>query len=98
MGLVLKATAKIVFLLMLCVEAAHAADRVRLGYSSITANRLPLWLGQEAGIFARHGIDAELLLIPSGTTGVQALVAGEVQILSATARRGLPRRCGARMS
>ena len=74
---------KVFFLFMICVEG-HAADRVRLGYSSITANRLPLWLGQEAGIFARHGIDTELLLIPSGTTGVQALVAGEVQILSAT--------------
>jgi NitT/TauT family transport system substrate-binding protein len=60
------------------------ADRVRVGYSSITANRLPFWLGQEAGMFTRHGIDAELLLIPSGTTAVQALVAGEVQILTAT--------------
>lgn len=60
------------------------ADRVRIGYSSITANRLPFWLAQEAGIFNRHGIDAELLLIPSGTTAVQALVAGEVQLLTAT--------------
>ena len=74
----------IIFLLLVVCVNSYAADRLRLGYSSITANRLPLWLGQEAGIFARHGIDAELLLIPSGTTGVQALVAGEVQILSAT--------------
>jgi len=69
---------------LLLVVQSHAADRVRVGYSSITANRLPLWLGQEAGIFSRHSLDCELLLIPSGTTGVQALVAGEVQILSAT--------------
>ena len=61
-----------------------AADRVRVGYSSITANRLPIWHGEELGIFARHGLAVELLLIPSGTTGVQALVAGEVQLLSAT--------------
>lgn len=73
-------------LLLLVILAVHgqAADGVRVGYSSITANRLPLWLGQEAGIFARHGLDAELLLIPSGTTAVQALVAGEVQLLTAT--------------
>jgi len=83
MKAILKAALKVVFISMLCVET-HAADRVRLGYSSITANRIPLWLAQEGGIFARHGIDAEMLLIPSGTTGVQALVAGEVQILSAT--------------
>jgi NitT/TauT family transport system substrate-binding protein len=55
-----------------------------VGYSSITANRLPFWLGQEAGIFTRHGLAAELLLIPSGTTAVQSLVAGEVQLLTAT--------------
>jgi ABC-type nitrate/sulfonate/bicarbonate transport system substrate-binding protein len=73
----------ICIILVFCLPA-QAADRVRVGYSSITANRLPLWLGQAAGIFARHGIDAELLLIPSGTTGVQALVAGEVPILSAS--------------
>jgi hypothetical protein len=42
MTVILKAAAKIVFVLMLCVKTAHAADRVRLGYSSITANRLPL--------------------------------------------------------
>ena len=88
MTVVLGAATKIFLIFMLCLQA-HGADRVRLGYSSITANRLPLWLGQEAGIFARHGIDAELLLIPSGTTGVQALVAGEVQILSATGSTGV---------
>ena len=80
---ILKAALKVVFLFMICIEG-HAADRVRIGYSSITANRLPFWLGQEAGIFNRHGIDAELLLIPSGTTAVQALIAGEVQLLTAT--------------
>src|SRR3990170_1691238 len=68
----------------LIVAQAQSADGVRVGYSSITANRLPIWLGEELGIFARHGLAVELLLIPSGTTGVQALVAGEVQLLSAT--------------
>src|SRR5262245_15000232 len=61
---------------------------LRIGYVSATRRlrRTDCRFGSdhEAGIFARHGIDAELLLIPSGTTGVQALVAGEVQILSAT--------------
>jgi ABC-type nitrate/sulfonate/bicarbonate transport system substrate-binding protein len=83
---VTKPTIAIAALTLLCLTASEAvaADRVRVGYSSITANRLPLWLGDEAGIFARHGLDAELLLIPSGTTAVQALIAGEVQLLSAT--------------
>ena len=73
-----------ILFLSFLLDNGFAADRVRVGYSSITANRLPFWLAQEAGIFNRHGIDAELLLIPSGTTAVQALVAGEVQLLTAT--------------
>jgi len=77
-------TTVLLLLLVILAVRGQAADRVRVGYSSITANRLPLWLGQEAGIFSRHGLDAELLLIPSGTTAVQALVAGEVQLLTAT--------------
>jgi ABC-type nitrate/sulfonate/bicarbonate transport system substrate-binding protein len=62
-------------MLVSCLPA-QAADRVRVGYSSVTANRLPFWLGQAAGIFAGHGIDAELLLIPSGTTAVAAALRG----------------------
>lgn len=77
-------TAIPLLLLVILAVYGQAADRVRVGYSSITANRLPFWLGQEAGIFARHGLDAELLLIPSGTTAVQALVASEVHLLTAT--------------
>ena len=40
----------------------------------------PLWVAYEDGIYARHGIDAELRYIASGTLGAQALVAREVDI------------------
>jgi len=80
---ILKITAGILFICSLA-PGVGAADRVRVGYASVTGHRIPLWLAQEAGIFARNGIDAELLYIPSGATSVQALVAGEVQILSAS--------------
>jgi NitT/TauT family transport system substrate-binding protein len=40
----------------------------------------PLWVAYEDGIFARHGIDAELRYIASGTLGAQALLAREVDI------------------
>ncbi len=45
---ILAATAWILSIFLVCSQV-HAADRVRVGYSSITANRLPLWLGKEAG-------------------------------------------------
>jgi NitT/TauT family transport system substrate-binding protein len=82
----MKAILKLLPILFLPFLWTHgfSADRVRVGYSSITANRLPFWLALESGIFNRHGVGAELLLIPSGTTAVQALVAGEVQPLTAT--------------
>ena len=40
----------------------------------------PLWIAYEDGIFARHGIDADLKYISSGTLGMQALLAKEVDI------------------
>ncbi len=64
------------------VNSSGAAERVRVGYSSITGQRIPFWVAQEAKLFERHGLDVEALYIPSGTTSVQALIAGEVQILS----------------
>ena len=54
--------------------------RLRTSYSSITANNSPVWLAKEKGIFEKNRLDVQVLLIESGTTSIQALVAGESQI------------------
>lgn len=41
---------------------------------------LSLWAAQEQGFFAKHGIDAQLILIRGGSTLVASLLTGEIQM------------------
>jgi NitT/TauT family transport system substrate-binding protein len=53
---------------------------LRVGYSSVDASQTPLWVAQDAGIFASNGLDTELLFVESGSKALQTLVAGEVPV------------------
>ena len=66
-------------------EAAAAAGappvKLRAATTSITGSGTPLWAAHEGGYFAREGLDVEISAFPSGTEGVSALMAGEVDFL-----------------
>jgi len=57
-----------------------AADRIRIGYSSISGAYTPIWVAHEAGYFAKEGLQDDIILIPSGTQLAQVTVAGEIDI------------------
>jgi NitT/TauT family transport system substrate-binding protein len=61
---------------------APAADRplqkINVAFSSISGNMAPLWVTQEKGFFRKYGLEVQAVLIESGTTTAQALVAGEI--------------------
>jgi NitT/TauT family transport system substrate-binding protein len=57
-----------------------AADKLRISYSAVNATQAFLWVAQEKGIFARHGLEGELLYINSGTMNIAALLGGSVQV------------------
>lgn len=69
-----------VFAMLGSADTAPAADKLRISYSAINATQAFLWVAQEKGIFAKHGLDGELLYINSGTMNIAALVGGSVQI------------------
>ena len=69
----------ILSLLLGCREL-EAADRIRIGYSSISGAYLGIWLAHDGGYFAREGLDDQLILIPSGTQLAQVTIAGEIDI------------------
>ena len=62
------------------VNAAESqkADRIRMGYSSISGSRIGLWVAQDKGFFIRNGLQSELVVL-SGILGIQSLIAGEIQ-------------------
>ncbi len=65
-----------------CAFSALAADRMRIGYSSISGAYVGIWVAHDAGFFAKEGLDDQVVLIPNGTQLAQVTVAGEIDIAS----------------
>ena len=59
--------------------APPAPMPLKVGYSELTTAQAPNWVAEEAGINAKHGIDAELLYVQSSQT-VAAIMAGDVDV------------------
>src|SRR5918996_844795 len=53
-------------------------QKIMVAYSSISGNNAPLWVTQEKGFFKKYGMDVQAILIESGTTSAQSLIAGDV--------------------
>ena len=61
------------------------AEKVVVAYPSVAGGFLPLWIGADQQLFAKHGLDVELTYIASGTTAMQSLIAGDVQFVLTSA-------------
>jgi NitT/TauT family transport system substrate-binding protein len=60
--------------------AASAQDKVRIGVSSVSATSGSLWVAEEKGLFKKHGIETEVIVIGGGAARVvSSLIAGEIQ-------------------
>jgi len=68
--------------IFLSASTALAADRMRIGYSSISGAYVGIWVAHDAGFFAKEGLEDQIILIPNGTQLAQVTVAGEVDIAS----------------
>ena len=62
---------------------SHAKDRLVIGYTAITGIKAGLWVAEDAGIFDKHNIQAELLLVTSASKMVQAMLGGDVPFAAA---------------
>ena len=59
---------------------AHAQDKIRVGLSSISATSGSIWVAEEKGLFKKHGVEAEVIIIGGGASRVvSSLIAGEIQ-------------------
>ncbi len=59
------------------------AKKIKVGYSSDAPGSLVTWLAREAGIFAKNGLDADLVRVRT-TIGVMALLSGELDFIQAS--------------
>lgn len=54
--------------------------KLTVGYSAISINQLPGWVAKETGIFARNGLDVQLVYFSGGTPALMALVSGDTAV------------------
>ncbi len=66
--------------LSLAPRASAQTTRVNVGYSAVSADQLPAWVAKDAGIFAKYGLDVQLIFFTGGSTAILALVSGDVPI------------------
>ena len=66
----------------LFAASTPGANWFKIGYASVTGNRISLWTAQDKGFFNRNGIQPELIFIASSAAGIPALIAGEMAIYS----------------
>ena len=58
---------------------SFALDRVRVGLSAVSATSGSLWVAEEKGIFKKHGIEPEVIIIGGGAARVvSSLIAGDI--------------------
>jgi NitT/TauT family transport system substrate-binding protein len=55
-------------------------EKLRVAYPTVSITLAPLWIAKDKGLFEQEGLDAELTYIRGGTTIVQAVIGGNVQI------------------
>ena len=75
----------ILFISYCCLlNPAWAQEKIRLAHSALESSNAVWYLAQDRGFYKKHGLDADLLFIPSTTTSVSSLVAGDVQMANAS--------------
>jgi NitT/TauT family transport system substrate-binding protein len=62
------------------VDAAPAQVKITIGYAAISPRTVPLLIAQEQGLFAKHGIDARMVLIRGAPTLVASLISGDIEV------------------
>ena len=65
--------------------AQERLQRINFSYPSLTKTRVALWIGKDAKIFEKYGLDVNLVVIRSGNTAVSALVTGDIDVLGGPA-------------
>jgi NitT/TauT family transport system substrate-binding protein len=71
-------------LFFLFANGVSAQERIKFAYSSVDASNAVWFTAQEAGFFKKNGIDSQLVYIPSTTTAVASIIAGDIPVGNAS--------------
>ncbi|HWL72807.1 MAG TPA: ABC transporter substrate-binding protein, partial [Burkholderiaceae bacterium] len=57
-----------------------AQEKIKIVYSSADATNFVWYAAQDGGFYKKHGLEVELIFVPSSTTAVSSMIAGDIQI------------------
>jgi NitT/TauT family transport system substrate-binding protein len=52
----------------------------RISYGGTSGYNVPIWVAHEAGLFKKHGLNSELIMIAGASQSMQAMLANETQV------------------
>lgn len=61
-----------------------AQEKIRISYSSVDTSNAIWYVARDAGLYKKNGLDVDLIFIPSTTTSVASLLAGDVPVGNAS--------------
>jgi NitT/TauT family transport system substrate-binding protein len=70
----------IFFLLLQCANVWAQVTKLNVGYVGINSDNVIAFIAKESGIFAKNGLEVQLIYFGGGTTATMSLVAGETPI------------------
>ncbi|HEX9444849.1 MAG TPA: ABC transporter substrate-binding protein, partial [Candidatus Binatia bacterium] len=72
----------VVLLALFCrPAAAPAEDRIRIAWAGDSPANSPIWVVQEKGLLKKNGLVGEVIRISASPTALQAMLAGEVDVI-----------------
>lgn len=76
-----KSRAVLVGLLLLwLIRDGYAQERMRIGQGSVSLQSGLMHIAKDRGLFAKYGLVSEIIYIPGGTTNIQVLVSGNLDM------------------
>ena len=66
--------------LLAAAPHAHAQDKIRVGQGSVSLQSGLMYIAKDRGLFAKYGLVPEIIYIPGGSTNVQVLVSGGLDL------------------
>src|SRR4051812_8888764 len=70
-----------IFVVLASLEPAPAQERIRIAWAGDSPANSPIWVVEAKGLLAKQGLNGEVIRISASPTALQAMLAGEVDVI-----------------
>ena len=71
------------------IHDSYSQEKIRIGYGAVSIQSGLVWIAKQRGLYAKYGISPEIIYIPGGSTNIQALISGNLDLTQLTAAPGV---------